>query len=109
MSFSSNLEQQIQLRGIGISELANRVGVSRQTVHAWLNGKPPAMNKMETIAKAVGCTVEDLLGEDKEDILVALDSAISGLTESNKLELLNYARYLKENQDAKPKRIRKRD
>lgn len=100
--FPKNLRKQLKINRITQVSLADALGVSRQSVNRWLNGYPPAMSNIQSIADAIGCTVEDLIGDEMPDIDVALDSAIRGMTDSQKEELLHFAQFLKEKKDEKP-------
>ena len=42
-------------------ELAQRIGVSQQSVSAWCNGAAPKTRNIGTVARALDVSVEDLL------------------------------------------------
>ena len=51
-------------RDINVKELAEKAGVSRGTVTAVKTGKSCSKETAEKLAKALGCTVDELLKED---------------------------------------------
>lgn len=53
--------------GLTQAELATRIGVDRTSVVKWETGSAsPRAGKLLEIASVVGCTVDELLGPDKE-------------------------------------------
>jgi putative transcriptional regulator len=56
----SYLKEIIEERGIKITWLSEKSGVSRNTIHTYINGGVPALDKAYAIAKALGLTVDDV-------------------------------------------------
>ncbi len=51
--------------GVSQNELASRVGVGQSTVAMWENNTNlPRADKLPEIAKVLGCTINDLFGEE---------------------------------------------
>jgi lambda repressor-like predicted transcriptional regulator len=63
---NSKLKDIIEERGIKITWLSDRSGVSRNTIHTYINGGIPALDKAYAIAKALGLSVNDIW-ENKEE------------------------------------------
>lgn len=54
--------------GLSMDELAKAVGVSRQSLSAWEGGKAwPNSMYLQPLARALGCTVEELFHAPPED------------------------------------------
>ena len=50
------------------AQLADRLGVDRSTVACWETGKcKPTADKLVKVADVLGCTVDELLREEKEE------------------------------------------
>lgn len=52
--------------GLSQAELAERVGVDQTAVSQWENGIGPKRSRLAEVAKALECSVEDLLNEDEQ-------------------------------------------
>jgi transcriptional regulator with XRE-family HTH domain len=62
----SRLRSLREARGISLRELARQIGVDSSNVSYWeRTGLLPRSNVLMPIAKALGVTLEELLGEDK--------------------------------------------
>ncbi len=62
----SHLKQLRETAGLSIRELARRIGEDHSNVRYWeTTGKLPRSNVLIPMAKALGITVEELLGEPK--------------------------------------------
>ena len=62
----SHLNALREAAGLSIRELARRIGEDHSNVRYWeSNGKLPRSNVIIPMAKALGVTVEELLGEPK--------------------------------------------
>lgn len=65
MKFSEKLSYLRKRKGLSQEQLANELGVSKQTVYKWEAGiNIPEMNKLSTIAKMFGVSFDDLLNDD---------------------------------------------
>lgn len=54
--------------GIRQVNLAKTLGVGQPSLCAWETGKAqPTADKLPTLAKALGCTIDDLFEEDAEN------------------------------------------
>lgn len=62
----SYLKEIIEERGIKITWLSEKSGVSRNTIHTYLNGGIPALDKAYAIANALGLSVKEIW-KDEED------------------------------------------
>ena len=59
--------------GITLTELAERLGVSRQSVHYYIEqGDKNPVAQLEKIADAIGCNVVDLFVIDPKDDFLAI-------------------------------------
>ena len=66
MADKSRLRQLRQAAGISVRELARQVGESHTNVSYWeRSGQIPRSNVLAPLAKALGISVEELLGEPK--------------------------------------------
>ena len=68
-SFMENLRQLMAGRGLTISELARKSGVSYQQISYYLTGDPraksPAIHNLVKLAKALHCDLEALTGHEE--------------------------------------------
>lgn len=60
VQFKDFLQEQMKREGIGVSELARRVGVSHPSVIGWLKGAIPRPKRVEPIARALGVSKDDM-------------------------------------------------
>lgn len=68
MSFADNLIELRKMNGFSQEELANMIGVSRQTLSKYETGESlPDIEKCRLIADAFSVTVDDLISYDKND------------------------------------------
>ena len=68
MKFGSNLKELRKIKKISQEELAERVGVSRQSVSKWETGDAyPEMNNILMLCKIFNCKINDLLSNNLED------------------------------------------
>lgn len=52
-------------RGLTQAELARRMGVSRTCIHQWYWGlNEPSIKSLKKLRRILGCTLEELIGED---------------------------------------------
>ena len=64
MKFSKNLQDLRNKHNLSQEQLADKIGVSRQSIGAWESGKTlPEIDKLADIAKVFGVNAGDLLGE----------------------------------------------
>lgn len=60
-----NIEAIRRERKVTQQELADTVGVGRSAVAMWETGRTnPSVDKLPQIARVLGCTIEDLFGEE---------------------------------------------
>lgn len=65
MEFSQQLLQQRKVRGLSQSELAEKVGVSRQAVSKWETGEAaPDLSKLLALANALDISLDQLCGRE---------------------------------------------
>ena len=68
MSFSENLMELRKLNGFSQEELAERIGVSRQTLSKYETGESlPDIEKCKLLADAFSVTMDDLISYDRND------------------------------------------
>lgn len=69
MSFASNLKSKLNEKEMKPVELAKAINKNKSSISQYLSGKNiPKKDVKEDIAKALGCTVEDLEKEVKQDM-----------------------------------------
>ncbi|MFE4524014.1 helix-turn-helix transcriptional regulator [Cytobacillus firmus] len=61
----SYLKEIIENRGIKITWLSDRSGVSRNTIHTYINGGVPALDKAYAIAKALELPVYEIWKDEE--------------------------------------------
>ena len=68
MKFGSNLKELRKLKDLSQEDLAEKVGVSRQSVSKWETGEAyPEMNNILMLCKIFNCKINDLLSNNLED------------------------------------------
>ena len=68
MKFGSNLKELRKIKKLSQEDLAENVGVSRQSVSKWETGDAyPEMNNILMLCKIFNCKINDLLSNDLED------------------------------------------
>ena len=68
MKFGSNLKELRKIKKISQEDLAEKVGVSRQSVSKWETGDAyPEMNNILMLCKIFNCKINDLLSNNLED------------------------------------------
>lgn len=66
MNLAPALQRAMRAKGLKQSDLAEKLGVARPTVHAWVHGKAkPHLDMLEQLARVLGTTVSALVGGDK--------------------------------------------
>lgn len=70
-----NLRQIMYERGVTQSELAKKLGFSKQSVSQWMNGQYlPRMKKIDKICEFLDCKRSDILEVDKDRKTLAITS-----------------------------------
>lgn len=64
MFFGSNLQFLRRRAGITQEQLAQQMGVSRQTISKWESGQAPELNKLLELSDHFRCPLDDLLRQD---------------------------------------------
>lgn len=68
MKFGSNLKELRKLKKLSQEDLAEKVGVSRQSISKWETGDAyPEMNNILMLCKIFNCEITDLLSNNLED------------------------------------------
>lgn len=68
MKFGGNLKELRKIKKLSQEDLAERVGVSRQSVSKWETGDAyPEMNNILMLCKIFNCKINDLLSNNLED------------------------------------------
>ena len=58
MNLAPGLQRALKASGLRQSELADKLGVARPTVHAWIHGKAkPHLDMLERLARVLGTSV----------------------------------------------------
>ena len=68
--FSQNLQKIRSEKNLSQEQLADKIGVSRQTISAWESGKAsPELDKITAISKLFSVSIDELVGEigDKDE------------------------------------------
>lgn len=64
MFFSTNLQFLRRRCGITQEQLAQQMGVSRQTISKWESGQTPELNRLVELATLFSCKIDELLHQD---------------------------------------------
>ena len=63
-----NIKKTREKVGLTQQELANELGIAQSTVAMWeTQNSLPRTDKLPTLAKVLGCTIDELLKEEKND------------------------------------------
>ena len=66
--FSQNLQKIRSKKNLSQEQLADKIGVSRQTISAWESGKAsPELDKITAISKLFSVSIDELVGEIKTE------------------------------------------
>lgn len=68
MSFCNNLIRLQKENGESNYKLAKALSVSPSTVQNWREGKNPMLEHLRRLADHYGCSIDDLLNTDSEDL-----------------------------------------
>ncbi|MGD0615948.1 MAG: helix-turn-helix transcriptional regulator [Verrucomicrobiota bacterium] len=72
MADNTRLRELREAKGISLRELARQIGEEHSNVRYWeTSGNLPRSNVLIPMAKALGVTVEELLGQDKPSRVVS--------------------------------------
>lgn len=63
MAIGERLRRAREDLGLTQQQLAEKLGVSQPTIHAWESGSMPRMKRLRAVAEAYGLTLGDLLAE----------------------------------------------
>lgn len=71
--YGAPLKRAIEVRGLTSTQVADTLGVARQSVSAWLNDRAvPPLYRLADLADLLGCSTDELLGrETPEDNFVS--------------------------------------
>lgn len=79
--FAKNLAKAREFAGLSLSDLAERIGVSKQTISKYENGElNPSMKKVYALAEALKLEVEDFFKEYNEEKLFMQKFEIQGIS-----------------------------
>lgn len=62
--FGSNLRVALKAKGLTMSDLAEKIGVSQQTVSRWAMGHAPTADYLILLSEILGMSIDDLLRRD---------------------------------------------
>jgi transcriptional regulator with XRE-family HTH domain len=58
-------------------DLANAMSVNKATVNAWIHKRSfPEMNNIQEMADILGCSTDDLLGNNLQDVVIDFDKML---------------------------------
>ncbi|MDR2913436.1 MAG: helix-turn-helix transcriptional regulator [Tannerella sp.] len=64
-----DLKAVVKDSGVGISELAEIIGVSRQTIHYYITqGSKNSIDTLYKISKAIGCDITELFDKPNNEV-----------------------------------------
>lgn len=64
----SNLKDMREKNGLRVKNVSEKLKISRITLWQWENGKrTPSIENLAKLAKLYGCTIDDLVGEKKQE------------------------------------------
>jgi len=63
--FGANLKYYLDENGLSAAQFADQLGVAKQTVFRWLNGRIPESPHLDNCAEALGLDVADLFVTDE--------------------------------------------
>lgn len=87
MKFGDNLKSMRKINNISQEVLAEKVGVSRQSVSKWETGDAyPTMDNMLILCKLFNCKINDLVHENMEDLNELDESIVMNVVKLNKEE-----------------------
>ena len=104
IDFPGWLQEQLNARGWGQADLANRAGINRQVIWGWLNRrKKPTEEYLVKVANAFEIPPQEILRvagvlpmEPNHDAITeAILHLIGDLDSATKIDVLEYAKYLK--------------
>lgn len=83
MAIKSNLRELRETAGLSVRELARQIGESHTNVSYWeRSGQIPRSDVLLPLAKALGVTVEELLGQEKRRRVVPPGGKVGVLFEA---------------------------
>lgn len=96
--FSQKLQQIMQTRGLSQKELAEMAHVSQAAVSKWLSTNYlPKVKSVESLAKSLGLTVGDLIGDYGNIQLSDEDKCWLALSTQDKKMLLDFLKLINKN------------
>lgn len=100
----SNLGKNIQhfrkYANLTQQELADKVGVSRATISSWeVDRTEPSMEDVKKMASVLDCTLNDIIGNSKEDLIKDRNiqiilSLVQKLDSEKQADVIRYLQYL---------------
>jgi transcriptional regulator with XRE-family HTH domain len=68
-AISKNILRYLNRYGMTQVQLAEKIGVNPVTMSRWMNGvRPPTVYALKRIARALGCTIDDLVVGLEDDL-----------------------------------------
>lgn len=66
------IEEIMKKKGVGVTELAERLGVNRQTIYYYMKqGDKNPLSQLQKIADAMDVSVYDIIGEEEKENAIA--------------------------------------
>ena len=103
--FAEKIKELRKLKSLSQYQLARDLKVSQPTINSWEKGnRTPTFATLQTIADYFGVSIDYLLDRDQDDVTeddfqYALYNEAKDLTEEDRKQLLDMARFLKMRQD----------
>lgn len=94
--FPENLKRMMEVRGVKQIDVAEALGVTKQSVSRWIHGGSITVDNLYQLARLLNCSPSDLVGGDVDVIEVELLAVFHRLTKAKRRKLLIIARELEE-------------
>lgn len=107
MTIFDNIKKYAKMRGMSLSEVNDKAGLKTNIIYSWKK-KEPSINKIESVARVLGVSVDELLGKKTstdepvhihkirspfEDSVQDLINTYSELDEEHQNRVSNYAKF----------------
>ena len=84
--FAQRLRKYMSLTDTRAVDIAKQFDISQSTVSLWLSGRSiPSLDRIEMLAKILGCRVPDLTGKEEQEVLT-----VSNMSAEEYTILYNY-------------------
>lgn len=95
-----NIETMLLIRGLSIRKLEQESGLARGTLNNIKKGSMPSIDKIALIADYFGCSIDYLVGREKNIAPVNTDKSdlsesLNELSKDEIIKLIEFAKFLK--------------